>query len=107
MYVDNCTSHSNPEIVEIHSIKLNIHERSLIPLATHLQQPMDQHIGKNLQEFCQNEYWNYCENILDEIDEGKRNEGAKKVGIKVKRQCIIKWANEAFKKVNTYGKLCV
>ena len=95
-YSDNCTMHSTVQARGIYKRLWKIIERQLIPNATHVQQPVDQHFGHFIQQFIANKYWLFGESILDEIDAGKRGE-KETVGIAVKREKICEWTAEAVK----------
>ncbi len=77
LYSDNCLVHSTDEQKKKYVQRHKIHERSLLQNCTHLQQPVDQHVGKFLQEKLQQKYWEWGETLLDNVEEGKRN-GKKK-----------------------------
>ena len=84
LYSDNCTMHSTIQAKRTYARLWKVHERALIPNATHVQQPVDQHVGNFIQEYVAGKYWDYGEESLDEIDDGKREDGDK-VGIKAIR----------------------
>ena len=86
--------HSSDQAKRSYIHHWKIHERSLIANATHIQQPVDQHVGNFLQTHISNDYWDWGESLLDEIDAGLRSEDDK-VGIKIKRAKICEFANKA------------
>lgn len=100
LYSDNCTMHSTPQAKRIYIRNWNIHERSLIPNATHCQQPVDQHIGKQIQQYVARQYWKKGEDLLNDIESGARKVTDKKLGAKEKRALICKWTNEAMIHIN-------
>ena len=95
-YSDNCTMHSSQQARLAYARLWGIHDRHLIPNGTHVQQPVDQHIGNHIGRFIADKYWQFGEKLLDEIDDGKSEEEVK-VGAKKKRELICKWSAEAVK----------
>ena len=95
LYNDNCTSHGKDDQIK-RLQKKQIHCRELLPGCTHIQQPVDQHIGRYLQTNIQKQYYNFVESLWDEIDEGKRDE-KDKVGAKDMRGKIFEFAYNAAK----------
>ena len=55
---------------------------------------MDQHIGNYIQEFVGDKYWEFGEELLDEIDAGRRN-ASDKIGSKKLRELVCQWTSEA------------
>ena len=94
LYSDNCTMHSTDPQKLRHKRLYKIHERSSIPNATHVQQPVDQHVGCFIQEYVAEKYWRWGEKLLDDEDDGKRD-GMKKEGIKTVCAKVCEWTNEA------------
>ena len=86
--------HSSEQAKRYYRKNWKIHERCLIPNATHVQQPVDQHIGNYIGKHVMNKYWKYGESLLDEIDAGTRDE-TDKIGLAEMRGKICEWTNEA------------
>ena len=104
LWSDNCTMHSTDQAKRCYARKWSIYERDLIPNATHVQQPVDQHLGNYLQNYIARKYWEFGENLLDEVDAGKRDENDK-VGAKEKRELLCKCANEAIEEARKQKEL--
>ena len=99
LYQDNCPSHLFAPSM---SSKMQI--RNLIPNATHIQQPVDQHIGLFFQNHLKKKFWQYKEKLLDDIENGERDKNEKD-GRKIMRHNLIKWTTEAIIMLKNNDKL--
>ncbi len=57
----------------------------MIPNATHLQQPIDQHCGVTIKNEAKRLFWNYSESVMDDIASGELPSDYK-VDTKLKRE---------------------
>ena len=103
LWNDNCSSHSSESDKEKYK-KKKIDIRQLIPLATHIQQPVDQHVGVAIKNIMKKKYFDYKECILDEVDDGKRDEDDK-INTKTMRYKFCEFAYEAVKIVKEKDNL--
>eukprot|EP01083_Nonionella_stella_P295656 1004761_1 len=93
-YADNCSSHSSDQQKRAYQRCHKILIRDLIPNATHVQQPVDQHVGVTLKNDMKAEYRQYYEGLLDEIQNGVR-EATDRVGAKGMREKVFEFAFKA------------
>ena len=98
LYNDSCSSHANDAQIEKLK-KKKINERRGVPDGTHIWQAVDQNVGVFMQTDIQEQYFDFAEEILDEVDEGTRDE-SDKVGAKQMREKIVEFAFNSAKKLS-------
>ena len=103
LFTDNCSGHSTQSQKDRLIEREKIHERDLIPNATHIQQMVDQHVGVTIKNKAKKEYRRRCENIMDDIDSGAKPENFK-VDSKGKRRMLVECVYEAVRDVGENHK---
>lgn len=94
LYADNFSAHSTDSQVR-RMRRDGVLERRLIPNATHIQQPVDQHIGLFLKRDIKRRSWSFNESLLDEVDAGSRCSKTQKVGRAAMRLKLCEWTQAA------------
>ena len=95
LYDDNCTVHGNEEQQQALERK-KINERNLIPNATHIQQPVDQHVGVWYKDQVKDLYGDWVEEVWDKWD---KKIITKKVSSKERRAKICELSFECAKQL--------
>jgi hypothetical protein len=93
LYCDNFGAHNSEEQKTRLSRRQLINERGLITNATGVMQPVDQHIGRQLQLHMKGAYYKFKEDFLNEADADDF------MGRDAMRGHICEWADAAWKKV--------
>ena len=95
LYDDNCQVHGKEEQRKQWAEK-KIIERSLIPNATHIQQPVDQHVGVAYKDNVKDKYEDWVEIVWDKWD---KKIITKKISAKERRAKICELSFEAAKEL--------
>ena len=99
LHDDNCGSHCSEEQTQKYISRNKIHTRKLIPNATHLQQMVDQNVAVCLKNDIKNQYWDWGEELLDDVEAGL-GDYDDKVSAKEKRAKIVEFTYYAAERLS-------